>query len=58
MGPDQSAYVHGRFIEESARLISDIIEVCNLEKLSAYLMAIGFEKALDSMYHNFLIVIL
>lgn len=46
IGPGQVAYVDGTFIGESERLISDIIEVCDLEKLSAYLMATDFEKSI------------
>ena len=54
MSPGQTAYVNGRFIGESGRLISDIIKVCDIEKLSGYLMTIDFEKAFDSMNHAFL----
>ena len=43
-----------RFIGESGRLISDIIEICDIEKLSGYLVTIDFEKAFDSMNHAFL----
>ena len=32
ISPGQTAYVNGRFIGESGRLISDIIEVCDIEK--------------------------
>ena len=56
--PGQNAYVNGRFIGESGRLISHIIEVCDIEKLSGYLMTIDFEKAFDSMNHAFLIAAL
>ena len=51
------AYENGRSISKSRRLISVIIEVCDLQKLSAYLSNIDFEKAFDFMNHNFLIVI-
>ena len=33
MSPGQTAYVNGRFIGESGHLISDIIKVCDIEKL-------------------------
>ena len=33
----------------SGRLISDMSKLCHIEKLSGYLMTIGFEKAFDSM---------
>ena len=50
--------VNGRFVGESGRLISDIIEVSDIEKLSGYLMTIDFEKAFDSMNNGFLIAAL
>ena len=63
ISPGQTAYINGRFIGESGRLISDIIEVCDIEKLSGYFeklinMTINFEKAFDSMNHAFLIAAL
>ena len=58
ISPGQTAYVNGRFIGESGRLISGIIEVCDIEKLSAYLMTIDFEKAFDSMNPAFFIAAL
>ena len=53
--PGQTAYVNSRFLGESGRLIADIIETCNLEELEGYLVAMVFEKAFDSLNHNFLI---
>ena len=55
ISPGQTAYSNGRFIGESGRLISDIIEICDIEKLSEYLMTIDFENTFDSMNHAFLI---
>ena len=54
IGSGQSAYVNGRFLGESGRLIADIIETCNLKQLEGYLVAIDFEKAFDSLNHSFL----
>ena len=54
--PGQTAYV--RFLGESERLIVDIFETCDLEKLERYLVAIDFKKAFDSLNHNFLITAL
>ena len=56
--PGQTAYINGRFLRESGRLIADITETCNLEELEGYLAAIDFEKAFDSFNHNFLITAL
>ena len=55
ISPGQTAYSNGGFIGESGRLTSDIIEICDIEKLSEYLMTIDFEKTFDSMNHAFLI---
>ena len=56
--PGQTAYVNGRFLGESGKLIADIIETCDLEELEGYLVATNFEKAFDSLNHNFLITAL
>ena len=56
--PGQTAYVNGRFLGESGRLVADIIETCDLEELEGYLVAIDFEKVFDSLNHNFLITAL
>ena len=31
ISPSQTAYVNGRFIGESRRLISDIVEICDIK---------------------------
>ena len=56
--PGQTAYVNGRFLGESGRLVVDIIETCDLEELEGYLVAIDFEKVFDSLNNNFLITAL
>ena len=58
IGPGKTAYVNGRFLGESGRLIADIIETCDLEQLEGYLVTTDFEKAFDSLNHNFLITAL
>ena len=58
IGPGQTAYVKGRFIGESGRLIADIIDTTNVENIEGYLLAIDFEKAFDSLNHNSLIAVL
>ena len=54
----QTAYVNERFIGESGRLIDDVIKVCDIQKISGYLLTVDFEKAFDSLNHKFLIAVL
>ena len=54
----QTAYVNERFIGESGRLIDDAIKVCDIQKISGYLLAVDFEKTFDSLNHKFLIAVL
>ena len=39
------AYVNERFTGESSRLIDDVIKVCDIQKISGYLLTVDFEKA-------------
>ena len=55
--PDQTAYIPGRFIGESVRLISDILEYTEVEQMEGYMFAADIEKAFDSVDHNFLIAV-
>ena len=41
----QIAYVNERFTGESSRLIDDVIKVCDIQKISGYLLTVDFEKA-------------
>ena len=56
--PDQPAYIPGRSIGESIRLISDILEYTEVEQMEGYMFAADIEKAFDSVDHNFLIAVL
>ena len=58
ISPGQTIHVDRGFIGESGRLASDINDVCDIEKLSLYLMTIDFEKAFNSIYHTLLIAAL
>ena len=55
---NQTAYVDGRIISESGRLISDILEITDLSKQNRILLTIDIEKAFDSVNHAFLISVL
>ena len=50
---DQTAYIPGRFIGESVRLISDILDCTDAVQLEGYIFAADMEKAFDSADHNF-----
>ena len=56
--PDQTAYVKGRYIGESVRVIEDILEHTNKENLDGILFAADIEKAFDSVEHNFIFPVL
>ena len=55
---DQTAYIPGRFIGESIRLISDILYYTEAVKLEGYILAADMKKAFDSVDHNFIIAAL
>ena len=55
--PDQTAYIPGRFIGESIRLISDILEYTEVEQMEGYMFAAAVEKAFDLVDHNFFIAV-
>ena len=54
----QTAYVTNRFIGESDRLISDIIEISGCSSVTGFLVTMDIEKAFDSLDHSFLISVL
>ena len=51
---DHTAYVKGRYIRESVRLISDILEYADNKGIEAILFSADFEKAFDSIDHTLL----
>ena len=55
---DQTAYVKDRFLGESVRLISDILETTKTFNIEGFMLTIDIEKAFDSVEHNFLIATL
>ena len=52
---NQTAYVKNWCISESGRLISDVIEMCDILDISGYLVTMDIEKAFDSLDHDFLL---
>ena len=55
---NQTAYVKNRCISESGRLISDVIEMCDILDIPGYLVTMDIEKAFDSLDHDFLLFVL
>ena len=55
---DQTAYVTGRYIGESIRLISDILEYTEENNIDGILFSADFEKAFDSVEHSFILATL
>ena len=51
---DQTAYVQGRNIGESVRLLGDLIYHADKENLDGMLFAADIEKAFDALEHIFL----
>ena len=56
--PDQTAYVPGRYIGESVRLISDILEYTDDHSLPGFLVTADIEKAFDSIEQPFIVATL
>ena len=55
---NQVAYVNNRFISESGRLISDVLEITDFLDIEGLLMTVDIEKILDSINHSFLMCVL
>ena len=55
---NQVAYVNNRFISESGRLISDVLQITNSLDTEGLLMAVDIEKAFDSINHSFSMCVL
>ena len=55
---DQTAYIEGRYIGESIRLIGEILYHTEQENIEGVLFATDIEKAFDSVEHNFIFAVL
>ena len=51
---DQTGYVKGRYIGESARLIDDLLTYADQENPDGIMFAADIEKAFDCVEHNFI----
>ena len=52
------AYVENRFIDESGRLVADIIEITDILSKEGLLVITNIEKAVDSLDYTFVIFVL
>ena len=55
---NQVVYFKNRFISESGRLISDILEITNSLDIEGILMTVDIEKPFHSINHSFLMYVL
>ena len=55
---DQTAYIPGRFIGESVRLSSDILDYTDAAQIEGYIFAGDIDKAFNSVDDNFIIATL
>ena len=55
---DQTGFIKGRYIGENIRLISDVIEYCQMDKSEGILMALDYRNAFDSVEHDFIFHVL
>ena len=51
---NQTAYVKGRYIGESIRLIMDLLQYTEENSIGGILFSADFEKAFDSIEHSFI----
>ena len=58
ISPVQTAYVPGRYIGDSVRLISDLLEYTDRHNISGFLLTADMEKAFNSLDHQLLIAAL
>ena len=50
---DQTAYVKNRFIGNNVRLLTDVLDYCDLSNKTGILLSVDFEKAFDTVEWNF-----
>ena len=51
---EQTGFVEGRFIGQDVRLLNDIMEYTELNKITGIMVFIDFEKAIDTLEWRFL----
>ena len=56
--PNLNGFINGRSIVDAVRKIDNILEFAKVTDCCGILLAIGFEKAFDSLNHSFLFKVL
>ena len=54
IGKEQAAFVNNRYIGDVVRTVDDLLYLCKYKHTPGILLNIDFEKACDSVDHNFL----
>ena len=52
--PDQTGFMKGRYIGQNIRLINDIIQQTELQKIPGILLSLDFQKAFDTLEWSFI----
>ncbi|MEM9078968.1 MAG: reverse transcriptase family protein, partial [Bacteroidota bacterium] len=52
--PDQTGSIRGRYIGTNIRMVADVIEYCEIDKLEGILMALDFRNAFNTVEHQFI----
>ena len=55
ISPEQTGFVKGRYIGENVRLISDVIDYCQIDNSEGIIIACDYRAAFDSLEHEFII---
>ena len=54
IAPEQTGFMKGRFVGENLRLLSDVIEYCEMDKKEGIIIACDYRAAFDSLDHEFM----
>ena len=55
---NQTAYVEIRYINESGRLIYDVLQTASILNKKGFLLTVDIKKAFNSVNHSFLLAVL
>ena len=55
---EQTGFMKGRYIGENLRLISDVIDYCEMDNAEGILLACDYRAAFDSLEHEFIFEVL